>query len=178
LDGRKAATRISVPADYRLSASTETPSNRSKESIMRKKTRIRRLVAALAAGASAALLVSSASAHGTAASLTIRHQVKGCHTWSFNGGPYKAAQSITLSRGATLAVKNNDVMPHKLARISGPAVQLRTPLMNHMGAVARVRFTKAGIYHFKTKPGEDYSWASHLETKGEDNVLRLTVTVR
>jgi plastocyanin len=145
---------------------------------MRKKTRIRRLVAALAAGASAALLVSAASAHGTAATLTIRHQMKGCHTWSFNGGPYKAAQSITLSRGATLAVKNNDVMPHKLARISGPAVQLRTPLMNHMGAVARVRFTKAGIYHFKTKPGEDYSWASHLETKGEDNVLRLTVTVR
>jgi hypothetical protein len=36
---------------------------------MRKKTRIRRLVAALAAGASAALLVSSASAHGTAATL-------------------------------------------------------------------------------------------------------------
>jgi hypothetical protein len=63
LDGRKAATRISVPADYRLSASTETPSNRSKEPIMRKKTRIRRLVAAVAAGASAALLVSSASAH-------------------------------------------------------------------------------------------------------------------
>jgi hypothetical protein len=46
-----------------------------------------------------------------------------------------------------------------------------------MGAVARVRFMKAGVYHFKTKPGEDYSWASKMETKGEDNVLRLTVTV-
>ena len=50
--------------------------------------------------------------------------------------------------------------------------------MNRMGAVARVQFTKAGVYQFKTKPGEDYSWASHMETKGEDNVLRLTVTVR
>jgi hypothetical protein len=149
----------------------------AREPIMRKKTRIRRLVAALAAGASAALLVSSASAHGTA-TLTIRHQMRGCHTWSFNGGAYKAAQSITLTRGATLAVKNNDIMPHKLVRTSGAAVQLRTPLMNHMGAVAHVRFTKAGVYHFKTKAGEDYSWASKMETKGEDNVLRLTVTVR
>ena len=145
---------------------------------MRRKTRIRRLAAALAAGAAAALLVSSASAHGTAATLTIRHQMKGCHTWSFNGGAYKAAQSITLSRGATLTVKDNDIMPHKLLRTSGPVVQLRTPSMSHMGAVAQVRFTKAGVYRFKTKAGEDYSWASHMETKGEDNVLRLTVTVR
>jgi len=144
---------------------------------MKRKKRIRRLVAALAVCAGA-LVVSSASAHGTAATLTIRHQLRGCHTWSFNAGPYKAAQSIQLSRGATLTVKNNDVMPHKLVRTSGPALQIRTPLMNHMGAVARVPFTKAGVYKFNTKPGEDYSWASQMKTKGEDNVLRLTVTVR
>ena len=144
---------------------------------MRQKKRIRRLVAALAA-CGAALLVSSASAHGTAATLTIRHQMRGCHTWSFNGGAYKANQSISLSSGATLVVKNNDVMPHKLVRTSGPAVQIRTASMSRMGAVARVRFTKAGVFHFKTNPGEDYSWASKMETKGEDNVLRLTVTVR
>jgi plastocyanin len=144
----------------------------------KKKKTIRRLVAALAAGASSTLLVSAAaSAHGTAATLTIRHQMRGCHTWSFNGGAYKATQSITLSRGATLAVKNNDVMPHKLVPTSGPAVQVRTASMSRMGAIARVRFTKAGVYRFKTKPGEDYSWASKMETKGEDNVLRLTVTV-
>ena len=69
-------------------------------------------------------------------------------------------------------------MSHKLVRTSGPAFSVRTPLMGRVGAVARVQFTKAGVYHFKTKPGEDYSWASHMETKGEDNVLRLTVTVR
>jgi plastocyanin len=89
----------------------------------------------------------------------------------------EANQSISLSRGATLVVKNNDVMPHKLVPTSGPAVQIRTASMSRMGAVARVRFTKAGVYRFKTKPGEDYSWASKMETKGEDNVLRLTVTV-
>lgn len=144
---------------------------------MKRKQRIRRLVAALAACA-AALLVSSASAHGTAATVTIRHQIKGCHSWSFDGGAYKATQVITLNRGSTLTVKNNDVMPHKLVRTSGPAAKLATPAMNRMGAVARVQFSKAGVYRFKTKPGEDYSWVSHMETKGEDNVLRLTVTVR
>ena len=144
---------------------------------MKRKQRIRRLVAALAACA-AALLVSSASAHGTAATVTIRHQIKGCHSWSFDGGAYKATQVTTLNRGSTLTVKNNDVMPHKLVRTSGPAAKLATPAMNRMGAVARVQFSKAGVYRFKTKPGEDYSWVSHMETKGEDNVLRLTVTVR
>ena len=144
---------------------------------MSQKKRIRRLLAALAA-CGAALLVSSASAHGSAATLTIRHQMHGCHAWSFNAGSYKIAQSVTLARGATLAVKNNDVMPHKLVRTSGPVVQVRAPAMNRMGAVARVQFAKAGVYHFKTKLGEDYAWASHMETKGEDNVLRLTVTVR
>jgi hypothetical protein len=144
---------------------------------MNHKKRIRRLVAVLAA-CGAALLVSSASAHGTAATLTIRHQMNGCHSWAFNGSAYKATQSIKLTRGATLIVKNNDVMPHKLVRTSGPAVQIRAAAMSRMGAVARVQLTKAGVYRFKTKPGEDYSWASHMETKGEDNVLRLTVTVR
>ena len=142
-----------------------------------KKKRIRRLAAALAACA-AALVVSSASAHGTAATLTIRHQIRGCHTWSLDGGAYKATQSVRLSRGATLTVMNNDVMPHRLVLTSGPSVRIAKPQMGRVGALARVRFTKAGVYHFKTKPGEDYSWASHMETKGEDNVLRLTVTVR
>ena len=144
---------------------------------MRRKKHIRRLVAALAACA-AALLVSSASAHGTAATLTIRHQMHGCHAWSFEDGAYRATLNVQLKRGELLTIRNNDVMSHKLVRTLGPAVQLRTPAMNRMGAVARVQFTKAGVYHFKTKPGEDYSWASHMETKGEDNVLRLTVTVR
>jgi hypothetical protein len=144
---------------------------------MSRKKRIRKLAAALAA-ATGALFVATASAHGTAATITIRHQMHGCHTWSFNNGPYRAAQSIKLSRGATLAVKNNDVMPHKLVRTSGPAVRILPARMGWVGATARIHFTKAGVYKFTTKAGEDYSWASHMKTTGEDNVLRLTVTVR
>jgi hypothetical protein len=143
---------------------------------MSQRKRIRRLVAVLA-GVAAALLVSSASAHGPA-TVTIRHQVHGCHTWSYDNGAYKATLNVQLKRGELLTIRNNDVMPHKLVRTSGPALRVLAPAMQRMGAIARVRFTKAGVYKFKTKPGEDYSWASHMETKGEDNVLRLTVTVR
>jgi plastocyanin len=143
---------------------------------MSQRKRIRRLVAVLA-GVAAALLVSSASAHGSA-TITIRHQMHGCHTWSYDNGAYKATLNVQLKRGELLTIRNNDVMPHKLVRTSGPTLKVLTPAMKHMGATARVRFTKAGVYEFKTKPGEDYSWASHMETKGEDNVLRLTVTVR
>src|SRR5262245_24966067 len=145
--------------------------------VMKRKKRVRRLVAALAACA-AALLVSSASAHPAASTITIRHQMHGCHTWSFNGGAYRATLTVKVIRGTTLIVRNNDVMPHKLVRTSGPVVALRTPSMKHIGAVARVHFGKAGVYKFTTKAGEDYSWASHMETTGEDYALRLTVTVR
>ena len=143
---------------------------------MSQRKRIRRLVAVIAAMAGV-LLVSSASAHGTA-TITIQHKVHGCHAWSYDNGAYKATLNVQLRRGELLTIRNNDVMPHKLVRTSGPALKVLTPAMKHMGATARVRFTKAGVYKFKTKPGEDYSWASHMETKGEDNVLRLTVTVR
>ena len=61
---------------------------------MSQRKHIRRLVVVIAAMAGV-LLVSSASAHGTA-TVTIRHQMHGCHAWSFNNGSYKAAQSITL----------------------------------------------------------------------------------
>jgi plastocyanin len=144
---------------------------------MSRKKLIRRLAVGLAAAAGA-VFVATASGHGTAATITIRHQTHGCHTWSFNNGPYKATQSIQLARGATLTVRNNDVMPHKLVRTSGPAVRILTPRMARMGATARIHFTKAGVYRFKTKAGEDYSWASHMKTTGEDNVLRLTVAVK
>jgi hypothetical protein len=39
-----------------------------------------------------------------------------------------------------------------------------------------VTFTKPGVYTFTTKAGEDYM--SGVKTIGEDNVLKLTVTVR
>ena len=123
-------------------------------------------------------LVGTAVAAPQSATLTIRHQLKGCHSWAFSGGAWKATQSITLARGAKLTVIDNDVMPHKLVQLSGPQTKLTTSAMNHMGAQASVVFGKAGSYVFGTKAGEDYPSMSGMKTIGEDNVLRLVVTVK
>jgi hypothetical protein len=142
-------------------------------------------VAAVAAAAAPA----SVSGH---ASLVIRHQVRGCHAWSVDGGAFGATQSVTIRRGGWITVTNNDVMPHALIKTHGPAVHMSNlstsmGMMGHhgstapgvmarMGATTKVVFSTAGVYRFTTKAGEDYM--SGMKTIGEDNVLRLTVTVR
>jgi hypothetical protein len=128
------------------------------------------LATVIAAGAASAASTSSAS-------IVIRHQVRGCHSWSVNGGPFKASQAIALKRGGWLTVRNNDVMPHKLVLTSGPALRIAPATLGHMGTLVKVTFTRSGVYHFTTKAGEDYPAMSGLKTIGEDNVLRLTVTV-
>jgi plastocyanin len=130
------------------------------------------LALALALGLAGAASAASAPGH---ASLLIRHQLHGCHAWSVNGGPFKASQSITLRRGGWLTVTDNDVMSHKLVLTSGPALRITNATLKHMGASVKVTLTKPGVYHFTTKPGEDYM--SGVKTIGEDNVLRLTVHV-
>jgi hypothetical protein len=147
---------------------------------------------ALAAVASLAAN-SEAGVTSNSASLVIRHQLRGCHAWSVNGSAFKATQSIVLRRGSWLTITNNDVMPHALVKVAGPAVRfvnLKTSMMGagmgkpgkaapgamtHMGASTKVFFAKAGVYRFTTKAGEDY--LSGMITLGEDNVLWLTVTV-
>ena len=89
---------------------------------------------------SAVAPVAAAPGH---ASVVIRHQVRGCHSWSVNGGTFKASQSITLRHGGSLVVTNNDVMPHKLVLTSGPALRLTHPLIGHMGASTTVTLTRA-----------------------------------
>jgi plastocyanin len=112
------------------------------------------------------------------ARVMIRHQMQGCHAWSVNGGAYKASQNAHITRGATITFMNNDVMPHKLVKTSGPAVKfIGKANMNHMSASLKVRFSKTGTYKFTTKPGEDYPGMA-MKTIGEDNVLRLVVKVR
>jgi hypothetical protein len=127
----------------------------------------------------------------------IRHQTAGCHTWSANGSPFRAALSLTLARGGKLTITDNDVMPHQLVRLSGPRVAyslvspgsmmggsmmgtLKAPyasgMMPHIGAALRVTFARAGVYTFKTIAGEDYM--KGVKTTGADNVLKLVVTVR
>jgi hypothetical protein len=126
------------------------------------------------------------------ASVTIRHQVRGCHAWSVNGGPYAAFQTVSLARGGSIRFTNNDVMPHQLVKLSGPSVRMRNGstmpmrmgmhapaapgVMNHMRATTTVFFSHAGTDVFKTKPGEDYM--SGFNTVGPDNVMRLIVKVR
>jgi hypothetical protein len=130
------------------------------------------LTLGLAGAASAASTTASSAGH---ASLLIRHQMRGCHSWSVNGGAYKVSQSITLRRGGWLTVTDNDIMSHKLVETSGPALRIAHPTLSHTGATLKVTFLKAGVYHFTTKAGEDYM--AGMKTIGEDNVLRLTVVV-
>ncbi len=141
---------------------------------MKRKKRIHTSALALAL---AGLFAGSAFASSPQATLTIRHQMRGCHAWSFNGGAYKASLKITVVRGTTLRVIDNDVMPHKLVQLAGPRARLFPPAMNHMSAQAKVMFAKKGTYRFTTKAGEDYPMMGEMETIGKDYVLRLTVVV-
>jgi plastocyanin len=118
-----------------------------------------------------------ATAASPTAKVTIRHQVKNCHAWAFNGGAYVAAAKGTVARNGTITVVDNDVMPHKLFQKSGPkAVFVGNPALAHVGASVKVTFPKAGTYVFGTKVGEDYM--KGVKTVGEDNVLTLKITVR
>jgi plastocyanin len=131
------------------------------------------LVASLASGGSAATAKTPKSAK-----ITIRHQMRGCHTWSVNGGAYRATLSTALARVGAITFVDNDVMPHKLVKTSGPAVHfVGKPAMNKMGASVKVVFSRPGVYRFTTKAGEDYPYMKGMKTIGEDNVLRLTVKV-
>lgn len=134
----------------------------------------------------------TASAAPNGAALTIKHQVRGCHAWSLNGGATKVVQVIHLTRGGSLVVRNNDVMPQQLVKTSGPRmiVKVISPgmmskgmmkhpsapgMMGRMGATLKVTFPATGVYRLTTKAGEDYFEVG--PTIGEDNVLRAIVTV-
>jgi hypothetical protein len=124
-----------------------------------------------------ALAGSALAAAPKSATLTIRHQMKGCHSWSLDGKSWAASQKLTLTRGSRLAVVNDDVMPHKLVQLSGPEATLSHTAMTHIGATALAGFAAKGTYVFRTKAGEDYPSAKGIKTVGEDNVLKLVVTV-
>ena len=133
--------------------------------------------AALALAALAALAVTSAAPAGGTATIAIRHQTRGCHSWAMNSGPFKAL-SVTVSAGTVVRFTNNDLMPQKLIQTAGPKVRLTHPNMSKMASSATVKLSSKGVYRFKTKAGEYYAWAASMKTTGEDNVLRLTVRVK
>ena len=126
----------------------------------------------------AGALVAGAVAHGPSSkTLTIRHQMRGCHTWAVAGGRFAPTQRVTLEEGSTLRVVNNDVMPHRFVQTRGTHLQIVHAKMGRIGAIATVRFNDSGVYKFTTKPGEDYPRFQHMKTVGEDYTLRLIVTV-
>lgn len=120
-------------------------------------------------------LAGSALAAPRAATLTIRHQTHGCHSWSLDGKSWNPTQKLSLAAGGKVTVVDNDVMPHSLIQVSGPKASLNGAAMKHMGATAKITFPAKGTYVFKTRAGEDYM--KGVKTTGEDNVLRLVVTV-
>jgi plastocyanin len=134
--------------------------------------------AALALVVLAAFAVTSAAPASATGTVAIRHQMRGCQSWSFNSGPFKPSLSISVSAGTVLRFTNNDVMPHKLVQSAGPKVQLVHPKMIKMASSATVKLTQKGLYRFTTRAGEDYAWAGSMKTVGEDNVLHLTVRVK
>jgi hypothetical protein len=131
---------------------------------------------ALAALAALAL-ASAAPARGTT-TITISHQMRGCHVWSVNSGPLRPTLSVVVTAGTTLRFINNDVMPHKLIQAGGPKLRLTHPGMNEVASTSTIKLTHKGVYRFTTKAGEDYKWAGSMKTVGEDNVLHLTVRVK
>jgi len=156
---------------------------------------MKRTLSLFAAFGLAATLAASATARAAnSATLVIHHQTRGCHAWALNGSnTYKVSQTITLAKGGTLTVTDNDVMSHQLIKTSGPAVtiklvnagaaatgKLKPPyalgLLPHMGATIKVTFSKPGTYKFTTKEGNDYY--PGIKTIGADNILHATVTVR
>jgi hypothetical protein len=146
------------------------------------------LVAALA------LTLSAFAAVPRSATLLIHHQVRGCHAWSLNGGPFIVRQSLRLAPGGSLTVTNHDLMVQELVKTSGPAVHMKLTNMGsmtmgakmhmghagryamaHVGATLRVTFPQKGVYHFNLVDRGDYF--PNIKTIGPDNKPTLTVIV-
>jgi plastocyanin len=128
-----------------------------------------------AAPAPAATAPAKSSAPATA-SIMIDHVTKGCHTLAINGGaPGSPSATLHMAAGGVLHLQNNDVMPHKLVRVTGPQPQMSQATMSHMGAKTNVTFPTSGTYRLTTKAGEDYM--KGVATTGADNVLKIKVIV-
>lgn len=125
-----------------------------------------------------ALVAVSPAAAGGSATITISHQMKGCHMWQLGNGKSAPTLKVTLKAGTALRFVNNDIMPHRLVQSSGPKLTLLHPNMNRLAAVATTTLTRKGTYRFTTKPGEDYKIFAGHKTIGEDYVLHLTVQVK
>ena len=158
------------------------------------KTRAITLAASVAVGLVVTVNVFAAAPKSGA--IVIHHQVRGCHSWSLNGGPFIVHQVVALSRGGALTVTNNDLMVQDLIKTSGPAVQMKLVKQSHMGdmpmamhmegkpspyamahpgAQVRVTFSHPGTYRFNLVDRGDYY--KGIKTVGPDNKPTLRVVV-
>ena len=184
------APRFGVAPDGPLALSPHTPLEQATTDP--KEIPMKRILLLAALGTAVVTFAVPASAAPGSATLVVRHQIRGCHSWSLNGGPWKVMQHLRLARGGSIVVTNNDVMYHQIVKTSGPAILFRllkvgTPMkgtlklpwapgvMGRPGASVKITFPKAGTYRLTTKFGEDYMPMG--ETIGEDNVLRAVVVV-
>ena len=118
----------------------------------------------------------AAQALPTSVSATIVHVTQGCHTLAVEGAAQSSPNAtIHLATGGVLKLQDNDVMPHRLYRVSGPKPAFTGADMSRMGARSSVTFPTAGTYVLSTKAGEDYM--KGVMTVGEDNVLHIRVVV-
>lgn len=141
--------------------------------------KLRHVKASLLLGALAMLVAATPASAAGGRTITITHVMRGCHAWDQGHGPMQPTMSVTVKRGTMMRFVNNDVMPHRLIRISGPKVELKGANMNRMAASASARFVKSGTYRFKTVFGAFFPWAVSMSAKiGKMNVLHLTVRVK
>jgi plastocyanin len=141
--------------------------------------KLRHVKASLVFGALAMLVAATPASAAGGQTITITHVMRGCHAWDLGHGPMKPTMSLTVKRGTVVRFVNNDVMLHRLIRLSGPRVELNGANMNRMASSARARFVEPGTYRFKTVFGAFFPWAASMGAKiGKMNVLHLTVNVK
>lgn len=139
---------------------------------------LRHVKATLVLGALAMLVAATPASAAGSETITITHVMRGCHEWDLGHGPMKPTMSLTVKRGTVVRFVNNDVMPHRLIRLSGPKVELKGANMNRMASSASARFVNSGTYRFKTVFGAFFPWAASMGAKiGKMSVLHLTVHV-
>jgi plastocyanin len=147
-----------------------------KGGVMQTQKTLRRATLGIAAFAALAI-TSSAPAHSVT-TITISHQMRGCHVWQVGNGKPLPTLSLTVHPGPVVKFVNNDVMPHRLVQTAGHKMRLMHANMNHMSASTSVTFFKKGLYRLTTRAGEDYPGMKMGETKGDDYVLHMTVHVK
>lgn len=137
--------RLLLTPQFR-SGMSPTPASRSRHKLWAtngKEAEMKRYPLWAAATLLAAVLLAppSAAAPPGSASIIIRHQLRGCHTWSLNGGAYRAELDVRLAPGGTLTITNTDLMVQKLIRERGPAVRMKAVVHEHMKTVGLHRIT-------------------------------------